>query len=321
VTIALVAIAMSASLAQASLTVHHPADRAIIGGDGLLHVIAESSADVTVHVNGVRAPSTRRALAGGGAMVHAQLRLVPGATRITIAVPGASTDRTVFFVSGLVRDQTPPPDFERRPFHRRGAEGACSGCHETVPRAEDMQPPSPARSSCYSCHADLVRTTHVHGPAAQWACLRCHADGDGAVRYVTPEPVMPLCVSCHEEQKERFYGERFQHGPTATGMCVLCHSPHGSGHALLLRNAAWELCTACHAEKGSGAHVMAGGASGQSHPTKGKPDPLRTGQELSCASCHNPHAAPAPALWSFKATLWLDLCRNCHGALAGEPAR
>jgi predicted CXXCH cytochrome family protein len=131
---------------------------------------------------------------------------------------------------------------------------------------------------------------------------------------------MPLCFSCHEEQKERFYGERFQHGPTATGMCVLCHSPHGSEHALLLRKAAFDLCTACHAEQGSGRHVIAWGPGGQSHPTRGRPDPVKLGQELSCASCHNPHAAPAPKLWNFKATLWLDLCRNCHRALLGGDA-
>ncbi len=197
------------------------------------------------------------------------------------------------------------------------AEAACRNCHSLEAAPEDVGPPTPDQSTCYPCHAGLTKVKEVHGPAALWACTKCHDPASAPQRYATPEPVMPLCFGCHQEQKDRFYGSPYQHGPTATGFCTLCHNPHGSEHGLFLKKAAWDLCTTCHFEKGSGRHVVAWGPGGQTHPTRGRPDPVRANRELSCASCHNPHAAPGPKLWNFGATSWVDLCRNCHRRIIG----
>jgi predicted CXXCH cytochrome family protein len=128
---------------------------------------------------------------------------------------------------------------------------------------------------------------------------------------------MPPCFGCHQEQKDRFYGNPYQHGPTATGFCTICHNPHGTDNEFFVKKATWNLCTTCHYEKGSGRHVVSWGPSGQTHPTRQRPDPSRAGKELSCASCHNPHAAPGAKLWNFGAVRWMDLCRNCHAGIFG----
>ncbi len=318
---------LASHASAAEVTVHYPPDATLTTGDGLVHVVAELPSStpepaLTVHVAGGAATAVAQRAADGRVVLHAAVSLTPGDNVLDLEFlsagrPAARVTRRVFFAYPLARDLRPSPGFARRPFHRDAAEQPCAGCHETAARASDAQPPAPAQSTCFSCHAAVTRGPQVHGPAALWACTRCHDPRDPARRYATPDPPMPLCFSCHDEQKARFYGERYQHGPTATGQCVICHSPHGSPNSFFLKKPPWDLCTTCHAEKGSGRHVIAWGPNGQSHPTRGRPDPNRAGQELSCASCHNPHAAPAPKLWNFKATLWLDLCKNCHGRLIG----
>jgi len=317
-------VAVGPSTVRAGPVVHVPADRSLVSGDGILHVIGEvqgaGAPGMEVRLDGDIIVAVARRV-GDRAVMHAALRLAPGLNRLSIVFRGSSgrpitMEREVFHVVPLVPDAVPPPEFARRPFHAGDAPVVCARCHRVVARAEDTAPAAPEQSTCFSCHAGLTRAAEVHGPTAQWACTRCHDAAAGAA-YATPEPVMPLCYACHVEQKERFYGSRYQHGPTATGRCTICHSPHGTGHRVFLKKAPWDLCTTCHVEKKSGRHVVAWGPSGQSHPTRGRPDPARPGQELSCASCHNPHAAPSPKLWNFKATIWLDLCRNCHARLIG----
>lgn len=314
--------------ARSTPLVHYPPDELVISGKGLLHVLVElpesGRRQVEVRINGGPAGAvvTAQRPAPGGQVFHAPVQLVPGLNTIAIAAreggsPGVTVERRVFHLAPLWKETEPPPRFSRRPFHQAGLERACAGCHATGPRPEDAAPSAPEQSTCRSCHAGMTAAKEVHGPAALWACTRCHDARGAPAGYETPEPVMPLCFSCHIEQKEHFLGNRYQHGPTATGHCTICHDPHGTDQRFFIKKAAWDLCTTCHFEKASGRHVISWGPSGQGHPTRGKPDPTRPGRELSCASCHNPHAAPAPRLWNFKATMWLDLCRNCHGGIVG----
>lgn len=307
--------------------VHYPPDRLVVTGAGRLHVVAEhpgrATARMEVHLNGTSAEAGPAPASGRGRpLLHAVATLSPGLNGLEIrfVVDGRVADsvqRSVFFLSPLARDREPPAGFSRQAFHRSDGNGACDGCHQLTPVASDMAPGAPGASTCFSCHAALTRGREVHGPAAQWACTRCHDPG-AMPRYATPDPVLPLCFSCHAEQKDRLDTSPFQHGPTATGQCTICHNPHATDVTFLLKKAPWDLCTTCHAEKGTGRHVITWGPTGQGHPTRGRPDPTRPGQELSCASCHNPHAAPAPRLWNFRATVWLDLCRNCHRTIVGR---
>lgn len=314
--------------AEPMLRLHYPPDGLVVSGQGHLSVLAEvdraaaGGVEVEVRLAGGQGDrATPRARADGPTVFHGAVRLRPGVNQVEVVLgvrgrPPAVTTRRVYFLSPLANETVPPPGYARAPFHR-GPPASCGGCHELAARADDAGPATPAASTCRSCHARLTAAAEVHGPAAQWACTRCHDPSAAPARYATPDPPMPLCFSCHAEQKERFYGSRYQHGPTATGRCTLCHDPHGSPNQFFLRKATWDLCTTCHAEKGSGRHVISWGPTGQTHPTRGRPDPSRPGREVSCASCHNPHAAPGPKLWNFGAVLYLELCRNCHRTILG----
>jgi len=225
----------------------------------------------------------------------------------------ARETRQVFFFSHLAEERSPPAGFARRPFHA-GSEPwtACRACHALEPSAQDVSAPGPGSSTCYACHKHIVAFKQVHGPASTWACLRCHDAHSAPVRYATPVPVRDLCYRCHQDMRDQFFGSRYQHGPTATGVCTICHDPHASDNPFWLKKPPWYLCTTCHFEKASGRHVIAWGPSGQTHPTRGRPDPMRPTRELACPSCHNPHAADSAGLWNFGARSATELCQTCH---------
>lgn len=308
--------------ASQGFRIHLPVTNAIVSGGGLVHVIVEI--DPGVPPSAVRArhkeadlgTSAYRPRAAGGGVLHWTAQLAPGPNIIEVSLdvagaPPVRETRVLFYYLPIISAEDPPQDFKRMPFHRADAEAACSECHRMQPLPSDAAPTSAEQSTCHACHSGLTKIKEVHGPAALWACTKCHDPTSASQRYATPEPVMPLCFSCHQEQKDRFYGNPYQHGPTATGYCTICHNPHGSEHGFFLKKAVFNLCTTCHFEK-TGRHVISWGPTGQGHPLRGRRDPTRVNRELSCASCHNPHAAPAPRLWNFGATRWLDLCRNCH---------
>ena len=305
-----------------------PAANSIVSGAGHVHVLVELDPGVPpsrlrVRLKDVDAgPGTVATRADGRSVVHWTLRLVPGPNDVDVELAGGPATavrqrRVVFYHEIVLERAAPPPGYQVAAFHVPPAEAACAECHAMAVAGTDSGPAAPEQSTCYACHAPLTRVKAVHGPAAVWACTRCHEPTSAPARFATPKPVMPLCFGCHQEQKERFYGAPYQHGPTATGFCTICHNPHGTDHEYFVKKTVWNLCTTCHLEKGSGRHVISWGPRGQSHPTRERPDPSRVGKELSCASCHNPHAAPGAKLWNFGATRWLDLCRNCHPRIFG----
>jgi predicted CXXCH cytochrome family protein len=120
-----------------------------------------------------------------------------------------------------------------------------------------------------------------------------------------------LCFSCHEDRKEEWEGKKFSHGPTAAGECLECHNPHASDNVFWLKKPIWDLCITCHEDKATGRHVIVGFSS-NTHPMKDRPDPIREGRDLSCSSCHNPHASDSPKLFNFEVSSSFSLCGVCH---------
>lgn len=222
-----------------------------------------------------------------------------------------------------------PPEYEKDYFHMRKHE-KCVRCHKLGPEEADKKPvniaafPSEnlseirkeaeATSTCYSCHKGLLSYPFLHGPASVWSCLSCHDPGTEP-KYSVMKPDTKICFSCHLTQKEEWYSRKLYHGPFNTGKCAICHNPHASDIPFNLIKSTWDLCVSCHIDKGSGRHIVEGYFSSATavHPTRGVPDPLRKGKELSCASCHNAHASDAPKLWRFKVGSGFELCRKCHG--------
>ena len=79
---------------------------------------------------------------------------------------------------------------------------------------------------------------------------------------------------------------------------VLAYSPGVRNYRKRLNDLTALFCATCHDRQTSGRHVMAAFSAADTHPVKGKPDPSRSGRELSCTSCHNPHSNESPDILS-----------------------
>jgi predicted CXXCH cytochrome family protein len=149
---------------------------------------------------------------------------------------------------------------------------------------------------------------YVHGPVSVWACFSCH-DLDSRPGYAVKTGA---CYECHVEQKEEWSTKKHTHDPVKEGNCSICHNPHASNYPFNLVKHTWDLCVGCHTDSGTGMHIIADMFSREGHPTRDRPDPARTGKELTCSSCHNPHASDFPRLWAFGVESAFDLCQKCH---------
>ena len=255
----------------------------------------------------------------------------PGTSTIEVTVfkentVVASFVRNVFRRSDLVSTyRKPPRSFKRTNFHM-AIHAECMECHILKTNEYDLKPISPslfssenysreamfaATSTCYSCHKNITKSPFVHGPASVWSCLSCH-NKDANNKYSVKKPVRDVCYECHVEQQAEWNSRKYIHGPVNVGKCTICHSPHSSDFAFNLFKSTWNLCVNCHAEKATGIHVLGDTMFEKGHPTKARKDPVRIGKELTCASCHEPHASNYPHLWAFEVDDLFELCKKCH---------
>lgn len=315
---------------QSTVSIKYPPDKTVMEFD-ILDIsvkVDRNDADlVKVAVDG----RTRESVVPDQDYECFSLHLQPGTSRIEVTAfkDGKETGRAVlsaFHRSDLSRMYNKVPDgFKRVSFHSRD-NTECSSCHILEPTEYDEKPISPvsfavtnfdketvfaSTSTCYSCHKEITARPYVHGPAAVWSCLSCHEKGSDPV-YSVKKPDNEMCFKCHVEQRDEWSSKKFVHGPVNIGKCTICHSPHSANNSFNLYKPTWNLCTNCHFEKGSGMHVLGDSFSTEGHPTRNRPDPLRKGKELSCASCHEPHASNFPNLWQFNVQGLFELCRKCH---------
>jgi predicted CXXCH cytochrome family protein len=328
---------LTADAAGEIITVNYPTSKAVIEFD-LLAVsikLPRDSADlIKASVNGTEkvsiTASNEHAETYNYVCFSVSLALGINSIEITAVKKNKTVDSVVLSVfrrSDLISEyKDAPPGFQKEYFHMSD-NSQCSACHILKPSEHDRKPVNIAtfssdssnggknaavpESTCYSCHNKITAYKFVHGPASVWSCLSCH-EPQTAPEYSVKKPDTEVCFNCHTEQKEEWSAKKFIHGPVNTGKCAICHSPHASENPFNLFKPTWDLCVSCHVDNGTGRHVIAGYVYGDSHPTRGKPDPLRKGKELSCASCHNPHASDYPRLWALEARSAFVLCQKCH---------
>jgi len=323
------ALSADAGYAQDIFTIHYPPDR-IIKEDGLLGVsfsLTKGTAEkVVVRVN-------NRSIKEFGTIDRVNcfsVDLKPGYNTIEfVALKDNSlinkVTRDVFLRSDLIGAyRKPPPDYRRDSFHS-GKRELCAECHQLEPTEADRKPVnmtalsdggpeddrSQKTSTCYSCHKGIMSYPFVHGPAAVWSCLSCHEE-NSTPRYAVAKPDTEVCFKCHLNQKKLWLNKKYKHGPVTLGKCTICHSPHAAKNAFNLYKRTWDLCVNCHFEMGSGRHILGDSFSQGGHPTKERDDPLRKGRELTCASCHDPHASDFPHLWAYDVENLFELCQKCH---------
>jgi len=324
----------SAESGQSIIAVSYPADMAVMEFN-LLSIslsLLQGSADlIQVEVNN----QIKASLVSPRKVECLSVPLELGINKIHIKA--VKKDRTVdeialnvFRRSDLVGNyEKPPAGFQKDYFHAKDR-SQCATCHHVLEPTEadnktlnietystevsENEAVVPSESTCYSCHGDITSYSFVHGPGFVWNCLTCH-DSQGEPKYALKYPVPELCYKCHVEQKQQRSGKKSYHAPYITDKCGICHNPHASDNPCRLDQPIWLLCVSCHPDLGDGSHIIAPyfwGTRHRTHPTHGVPDPSRKGHELTCASCHDPHASDSPMFITKYGPRSFDLCMKCH---------
>ncbi len=273
---------------------------------------------LSIEINGIKSdvidvtPEAYRAAFGD--MLVVEPIFDPGENRIIVeGYLGddlmASVSATIFYHDRY--DKAPPDDFVPELFHYPEREKDCAGCHNMSPTETALANPDARNNPCGSCHARMMNKKHVHGPAGVYECSYCH-DIDSTPNKYQPRPGEgDLCLECHEDALDEYRQSKFIHGPVDAGLCMACHDPHASDEPGQLTMPAYDLCGACHENIAKGPHVTRG-TSGKVHPLEGVTNPAGNGEELSCASCHDPHAGANSNLFRWGVESRFGLCAKCH---------
>ncbi|NDY41524.1 hypothetical protein G3N55_01475 [Dissulfurirhabdus thermomarina] len=186
--------------------------------------------------------------------------------------------------AALVRDVLHPP-------YAKG----CRSCHgKGAARGPDL---------CLSCHPGVkeeVLRLHSHlAGGGEYGCTACHSPhaGDGKALLRGAEKF--VCRKCHEGSFRDAEQRLYVHPDLAD--CTACHAAHGSDQVAMLKKDGTESCTGCHETQGK-----------FTHPVGEKARDPRTGQALTCVSCHD--AMGTDFKYHLKQSGEKDLCLPCHPA-------
>ena len=235
--------------------------------------------------------------------------LKPGRNPFQVRALGAdgavmqSSDITLFYVNDYVED-LPEEDEGRTPFHADTFEEHCSACHDTEIPESARSGGESVEDQCASCHTSLQTQASSHFPVEAWDCLSCH-DADATPAYALRAEKdfgTEACFECHSSIEEATTSSAVIHFP-ATDRCLSCHDAHASPAPSLLVDDIYMICASCHQEAAETPHPIV------NHPVRTVRKPSKEAVELSCASCHDPHASEQPKLLS---TSRKNLCKNCH---------
>jgi predicted CXXCH cytochrome family protein len=187
----------------------------------------------------------------------------------------------------------------------------CSSCHVGNHQGEKPAPKltTTVPDLCFTCHDKTAFDKKVlHAPVAGGMCGSCHNPHASDNPRMLIAAVPDLCFSCHDKNA---LGKKDAHVKAAAGKCLTCHDPHGSDAAFVLNTLVESHCDSCHDDV-TPKHVLARISPNDSHPLNKRPDPLRKGRELSCSSCHNPHATDQLRISTKGLKSPAPLCARCH---------
>lgn len=238
--------------------------------------------------------------------------------------------------------QSKVPHLMQANLHPPFADGTCDVCHAPAENGKVKLNQPQVNDVCGTCHGDVVEQiskVKVPHPGAQGNCTDCHNPHAGRYpRFLNPDPVT-LCENCHSDQATALNTKIATHDP-ATRRCSICHMPHGGDNAKLLRAKGNDLCLTCHAADAKGLKVPGSDEVGifsgsvllpgdyitnaehlklidgrghpvARHPISG-PDPSNPMRQISCESCHDPHAGDTSNLLVVPGFSTAPLCSQCH---------
>jgi len=170
----------------------------------------------------------------------------------------------------------------------------CGNCHA------GKNAPVPI-DTCLGCHPEVseqMASSHNHLVRFEDnGCMACHSPHAGDDKRLLKGRQRHVCGKCHEATFQRLDSAKFSH--TMKGACNDCHAPHGSNHPAMTKATITEVCSECHGQHGVFTHPIGENVF----------DP-RTGQNLTCISCHATKGTDYPYHTRLSGTK--DLCVQCH---------
>jgi len=186
------------------------------------------------------------------------------------------------------------PGLIRNVLHAPYADG-CQDCHTGKGASVPID-------TCLECHPDVseqMASSHNHLVRyGDNGCMACHSPHAGDDGRLLKGKERHTCGKCHEATFKRYEDSKFKH--TMTDACNNCHAPHGSNHPAMFKAPISEVCSECHGQHGVFTHPIGENIF----------DP-RTGQTLTCESCHASKGSDYPYHTRLSGTK--DLCVQCHG--------
>jgi len=161
------------------------------------------------------------------------------------------------------------PGLIRNALHQPFSEG-CSDCHsgKNVPVKID---------ACLLCHPEVseqMASSHNHLVRYEEnGCIACHSPHAGDDSRLLKGKERHVCGTCHAATFARYEEQEYKH--TMTDACNNCHAPHGSNHPAMFKAPINQVCSECHGQHGVFTHPIGETVF----------DP-RTGQMMTCSSCH-----------------------------------
>lgn len=179
----------------------------------------------------------------------------------------------------------------RNVLHKPYTQG-CKICHTKGKNNEQ---------NCLRCHEKVRKefnTSHSHMIGGKGnSCVNCHSphagDGPGLFKGAQKN----ACRKCHENSIRK--SENKYHRHPDINKCSNCHAPHGSNELAMMKEDHNKVCMACHETQGK-----------FTHPVGERVFDPRTGQRVTCVSCHN--SMGTDFKFHLKASGGKELCIQCH---------
>ena len=184
--------------------------------------------------------------------------------------------------------------------HEPFASGSCETCHGGLSDTSSFEV-AEVQKLCERCHRDAVEfrtSTYTHVLDTDESCAACHNPHASNVSALLSNSTDVMCQQCHFEGPgfEKAKAEYLTH---ASMDCAECHTPHGAENVLYLKDSDGDFCATCH----ENAHRV-------SHPVGPEVIDARTGESVTCLSCHQLHGADFDFYLPLDPTR--ELCLQCH---------
>ncbi len=182
----------------------------------------------------------------------------------------------------------------------------CEQCHQPMFTGKSVRTKLQKEDLCFSCHQKNDYTyvsDGLHEKLLDNRCNLCHSNHSSDNTNLTVNE-RDVCITCHEKTEKRTKEmertlKTTECEPVRERKCFDCHLPGHSDQPLGYRGDGIEMCARCHKSEHSSTHPVGSDII----------DP-RSGQPVTCISCHSMHASRFDYMLTHDRNR--TLCIQCH---------